>query len=74
MDKPDTPPVCPCVMLGHHESVRSYIQQQLLDEVRRFEQRIEALRLTDAPHSALMISAYERMICRKKGFMQSWDL
>ncbi|MGC8119717.1 hypothetical protein [Marinobacter sp. VGCF2001] len=62
------------VRLDQHDSVRSHVQQQICDEVRRLERRIETLRLTKAPHAAIMISAYERMICRKKGFLQNWDL
>ncbi|CCG93590.1 hypothetical protein MARHY0086 [Marinobacter nauticus ATCC 49840] len=54
--------------------MRSHVQQQICDEVQRLERRIETLRLTKAPHAAIMISTYERMICRKKGFLQNWDL
>lgn len=60
------------VELGQHESVRSHVLSRLNDEVAQLERRIETLRLTKAPHTAIMISAYERMIDRKKGFMQSW--
>ncbi|PSF13470.1 hypothetical protein C7H09_02375 [Marinobacter fuscus] len=62
------------VKLDEHESVRSHVQQQICDEVARLEQRIEALRLTGAPHAAIMISTYQRMIGRKKGFLQNWDM
>ncbi|ERP87021.1 hypothetical protein Q666_03280 [Marinobacter sp. ES-1] len=54
--------------------MRSQVQQQLCNEVERLERRIETLRMTKAPHAALMISTYERMISRKKGFLQNWDL
>ncbi|WP_375177194.1 hypothetical protein [Marinobacter mobilis] len=60
------------VELGQHESVRSHVLRRLNDEVAQLERRIETLRLTKAPHTAIMISTYERMIDRKKGFMQSW--
>ena len=43
-------------------------------EVARLERRIETLRLTKAPHAAIMISTYERMIDRKKGFLKNWDM
>ncbi len=69
-----SPPDQHRVTLDYHNSVRSYVQQQVCDEVHRLERRIETLRLTKAPHAALMISAYERMISRKKGFLQNWDL
>ena len=62
------------VKLDHHDSVRSHVQQQVCDEVERLERRIETLRLVKAPHAAIMISTYERMIDRKKGFLQNWDL
>lgn len=62
------------VMLDQHDSVRSHVRQQINTEVERLERRIETLRLTRAPHTAIMISTYERMIDRKKGFLRSWGL
>ena len=50
------------------------MHQQVRSEVERLERRIESLRLVKAPHAAIMISTYERMIDRKKGFLQNWDL
>lgn len=60
------------VRLDQHESVRSHVHRRLNDEVAQLERRIETLRLAKAPHAAIMISAYERMIDRKRGFMASW--
>ncbi|WP_456489863.1 hypothetical protein [Marinobacter nauticus] len=75
MEKPQfPPPEQRSVKLDQHDSVRSHVQQQICDEVQRLERRIETLRLTKAPHAAIMISTYERMICRKKGFLQNWNL
>lgn len=75
MDKSELlPPDQPRVKLDHHDSVRNHIQQQVCGEVKRLERRIETLRLTKAPHATIMISAYERMISRKKGFLQNWNL
>ncbi len=79
MDKPAYPhQEYPCmsrkVRLDHHDSVRSHVHLQVSTEVERLERRIEILRLTKAPHVAVMISTYERMIDRKRGFLQSWDL
>ncbi|MGP9832029.1 hypothetical protein [Marinobacter sp. NSM] len=75
MEKPELPPPeLQRVKLDQHDSVRSHVQQQVCDEVQRLERRIETLRLTKAPHAAIMISTYERMISRKKGFLQNWDL
>ncbi|MBQ0833947.1 hypothetical protein [Marinobacter sp.] len=68
------PPTIRQVRLDHHDSVRSHVHQQVSSEVDRLERRIETLRLAKAPHVAVMISAYERMIDRKKGFLQSWEL
>ena len=62
------------VKLDQHDSVRSHVSQQISTEVERLERRIETLRLTQAPHVAIMISAYQRMIDRKKGFLRNWDL
>lgn len=78
MDKPTTPHhecLSPTrnVRLDHHDSVRSHVHQQVSMEVERLERRIEVLRLTKAPHVAVMISAYERMIDHKKSFLQTCD-
>jgi|GEM_PF-645272 hypothetical protein len=62
------------VRLDQHDSVRSHVRQQINTEVERLERRIEALRLTQAPHAAIMISAYERMVDRKRGFLRNWDM
>lgn len=62
------------VKLDHHDSVRSHVCQQISTEVERLERRIETLRLTKAPHAAIMISTYERMIDRKKGFLRNWNM
>lgn len=64
----------PRVQLDHHDSVRSHVHHKVSIEVERLERRIEMLRLTKAPHVAVMIPAYERMIDRKKGFLQNWAL
>lgn len=62
------------VNLDHHDSVRSHVCQQIRSEVARLEQRIETLRLTQAPHAAIMIATYERLIDRKRGFLRNWDM
>lgn len=62
------------VKLDHHDSVRSHVRAQVSSEVERLERRIETLRLVSAPHAAIMISAYERMLDRKKGFLRNWGL
>lgn len=70
----DFPPTPRQVRLDHHASVRNHVHQRVSTEVERLERRIEALRLAKAPHVAVMISAYERMIDHKKGFLQNWEL
>ncbi len=60
------------VNLDQHDSVRSHVCRRLSDEVARLERRIETLRLTRAPHASIIIATYERMIDRKKGFMDNW--
>jgi hypothetical protein len=62
------------VRLDQYDSVRSHVCQQISTEVERLERRIETLRLTQAPHAAIMISTYERMVDRKKGFLRNWDM
>ena len=62
------------VNLDQHDSVRSHVNRRLSDEVARLERRIETLRLTRAPHAAIIIATYERMIDRKKGFMNNWGM
>lgn len=80
MDKPHAPPQPEQpgahreVKLDHHDSVRHHVHQQVRSEVERLERRIETLRLVKSPHAAIMISTYERLIDRKKGFLQNWDL
>ncbi|KEF29858.1 hypothetical protein D777_03034 [Marinobacter nitratireducens] len=75
MDKPTQPTETGReVKLDQHDSVRSHVQQQINSEVERLERRIETLRLTKAPHAAIMISTYRRMIDRKRGFMANWNM
>lgn len=62
------------VRLDQHDSVRSHVHRRLNDEVAQLERRIETLRLAKSPHADFMISAYERMIDRKKGFIERWRL
>ncbi|MEX0603316.1 MAG: hypothetical protein WD623_03885 [Marinobacter sp.] len=62
------------VNLDQHDSVRSHVYHRLSVEVARLERRIESLRLTKAPHAAIIIATYERMIERKKGFMNKWGM
>lgn len=62
------------VHLDQHDSVRTHVCQRLSNEVQRLESRIESLRRTDAPHAAIIIATYERMIERKRGFMARWGL
>lgn len=62
------------VQLDQYDSVRSHVHRRLNDEVAQLERRIETLRLAQSPHADIMISAYERMIDRKKGFIARWQL
>lgn len=48
--------------------------EQIRSEVERLERRIETLRLIRAPHAAIMIATYQRLIDRKKGFLRNWGL
>lgn len=60
--------------LNRHESVREHLQERLEREVADLEERIEMLRRNQAPHTAIIIATYERMIDRKKGFMSTWGM
>lgn len=60
--------------LNRHDSVREHLQQRLYREVADLEGRIETLRRSRAPHTAIIIATYERMIDRKKGFMSTWGM
>jgi hypothetical protein len=62
------------VRLDQYDSVRSHVRHQISVEVDHLERRIETLRHSDAPHAAIMITTYERMIDRKKGFLKHWDM
>ncbi|HEA51538.1 hypothetical protein [Marinobacter antarcticus] len=70
----DDTPTARNVRLDHHDSVRLHVLHRVSTEVERLERRVEILRLANAPHVAIMISAYERMIDQKKDFLQNWDL
>jgi|TARA_Y100000589_G_scaffold175665_1_gene166723 hypothetical protein len=76
MDKPNRSghPERRSVNLDHHDSVRSHVCEQIRSEVERLERRIETLRLIRAPHAAIMIATYQRLIDRKKGFLRNWGL
>ncbi|QSP95646.1 hypothetical protein LPB19_04310 [Marinobacter salinisoli] len=77
MDKPSRNRSTHCeraVMLDHHDSVRDHVHQKVSSEVEHLERRIETLRLRRAPHAEIMISAFERMINRKKGFLRNWEM
>ncbi|WP_166253110.1 hypothetical protein [Marinobacter salicampi] len=71
---PDPDVVPRPVHLGHHDSVRSHVFLRLSNEVSRLERRIDSLRGTEAPHVGIIIATYQRMIDRKKGFMERWGL
>lgn len=60
--------------LNRHDSVREHLQQRLNREVADLEDRIQSLRRSRAPHTAIIIATYERMIDRKKGFMSTWGM
>jgi hypothetical protein len=60
--------------LDQYDSVRQHLQQRLNREVAQLEARIDALRHGRAPHKAIIIATYERMIARKLGFMNNWNL
>ncbi len=76
MDKPSCPdqPSKRSVKLDQHDSVRHHVQEQVRSEVERLERRIETLRLMKSPHAEIMLSTYQRLLDRKKGFLQSWHL
>ncbi|SFM55568.1 hypothetical protein [Marinobacter pelagius] len=76
MDKPASPekPIRRAVKLDHHDSVRSHVRERISSEVEHLERRIASLRLSRAPHADILISTYERLLDRKKGFLQSWNL
>lgn len=61
-------------VLDQFDSVRDHVQAKLHREVVLLERRIEALRQSPTPHSAIIIDTYERMIDRKLGFMRSWGM
>ncbi|MCG8520363.1 hypothetical protein [Marinobacter sp. CA1] len=62
------------VDLDQHDSVRSHVNQRIHDEVAQLERRIESLRLVNAPYADLMITTYQRMLDRKRGFIAQWEL
>ena len=62
------------IALDQFESVHDYLHQRLCRELRSFQERVDALRQSPRAHNASIVSTYERMIRKKRAFMEQWGM
>ncbi|PAV25048.1 hypothetical protein C8D92_10393 [Tamilnaduibacter salinus] len=58
--------------LNEYESVRDHLRERLRQEVSDLEARVRHLHAQNAPHTAIMLNSYQRVIERKKAFLDRW--
>lgn len=58
--------------LNEYESVREHLRERLTQEVSDLEARVRHLHAQNAPHTAIMLNSYQRVIQRKKAFLDRW--
>ncbi|WP_336367768.1 hypothetical protein [Marinobacter sp. C2H3] len=62
------------VRLDQHDSVRSHVSEQVQAEVAQLERRLALLRQNPSPHADILTATYQRLLDRKRGFLEHWDL
>ncbi|XOZ32644.1 hypothetical protein ACMDCT_10530 [Halomonadaceae bacterium KBTZ08] len=62
------------VALDQFESVHDHLHQRLCRELRSLQKRVDALRQSPTAHSASIVSTYERLIRKKRAFMEQWGM
>ena len=62
------------IALDQFESVHDHLQQRLCRELRSLQDRVDALRQSPTAHSASIVSTYERLIRKKRAFMEQWGM
>lgn len=64
----------PDIALDQFESVHDHLHQRLCRELHALQKRVEALRQSPTVHSARIVSTYERLIRKKRAFMEDWGM
>ncbi|MEQ6885684.1 hypothetical protein [Salicola sp. Rm-C-2C1-2] len=62
------------IALDQFESVHNHLHQRLCRELRSLQNRVDALRQSPTIHSASIVSTYERLIRKKRDFMEHWGM
>lgn len=62
------------IALDQFESVHDHLHQRLCSELRSLQERVDALRESPTAHSASIVSTYERLIRKKRAFMEQWGM
>ena len=62
------------IALDQFESVHDHLHQRLCRELRSLQERVDALRQSPTAHSASIVSTYERLIRKKRAFMEQWGM
>ncbi|WP_077529889.1 hypothetical protein [Vreelandella utahensis] len=62
------------IALDQFESVHDHLQKRLCRELRSLQDRVDALRQSPTAHSASIVSTYERLIRKKRAFMEQWGM
>jgi len=70
--RPGLESTAPHVALDQFSSVHEHLHERLCEELASLEQRVSALRESPSLHSPTIISTYERMIRKKRDFMERW--
>lgn len=62
------------VAMDQFSSVHEHLHERLCEELASLERRVDALRESPSVHSPTIISTYERMIRKKRDFMERWGM
>lgn len=66
--------MAPSNELHHYTQYRSRVENRIATEVTQLQQRIHQLRSSSRHNRDILISTYERMLDRKRAFMQRWEM
>jgi len=68
------PDSAPSVELDQFHSVHRHLHERLCNELAGLEKRVRTLQESPSAHSPTIIRTYERMIRKKRDFMESWGM
>lgn len=60
--------------LHHYSQYRDRVELRIMSEVNELQSRIQQLKDSSRHNRDILISAYERMLNRKRAFMQNWEM